>query len=133
VVADRRRAWLAFAQVAIGGSTLNFGEVSVGEAPRRSFTIRNIGNVQAYFRFVPKPEDEHLCKSWLSIEPSFGALCHRVVLVGRREQEDWPGWRADRLSPVCVNMCTSEGIAGRGRDNFMRVHTAASRWIVSRI
>ena len=40
----------------------------------QKITITNNGQVSATFRFVPKLEEEHICKSWLSLKPAFGML-----------------------------------------------------------
>ena len=36
--------------------------------------LRNTGEVQATFRFVPKLEEVEFCKSWISLRPSFGMV-----------------------------------------------------------
>jgi hypothetical protein len=40
----------------------------------QKITLTNTGQVSATFRFVPKLEDEYICKPWLSLKPSFAML-----------------------------------------------------------
>ena len=40
----------------------------------QEITITNNGQVSATFRFVPKLEEKHICKPWLSLKPPFAML-----------------------------------------------------------
>lgn len=60
-------------------NTIDFGPVRYGVECRQALTITNVSNVAAHFRFVPKLEEETICKSWLSIQPRFGMLLPNEV------------------------------------------------------
>lgn len=49
-------------------------DVVYGLPLSKAITIKNTGNVAATWRFVPKPEEMHFCKTWLSVEPAYGMI-----------------------------------------------------------
>jgi len=55
-------------------NTIDFGLVRYGVEVRQTLVVTNVSSVAAQFRFVPKLEEETICKHWLSIKPRFGML-----------------------------------------------------------
>jgi inositol polyphosphate 5-phosphatase INPP5B/F len=55
-------------------NTLDFGLVRYAVAATRTLVVTNVSPVAAHFRFVPKLEEEAICKPWLQIKPRFGML-----------------------------------------------------------
>jgi len=55
-------------------NTIDFGLVRYGVEGRQTLVVTNVSGVAAHFRFVPKLEEESICKHWLSIKPRFGML-----------------------------------------------------------
>ena len=55
-------------------NTIDFGLVRYGVEGRQTLVVTNVSGVAAHFRFVPKLEEESICKQWLSIKPRFGML-----------------------------------------------------------
>ena len=53
---------------------VDFGEVLYDCKKTESIAITNTGSVVAHFRLVPKLEEEHLCKDWITVDPEFGML-----------------------------------------------------------
>ena len=55
-------------------NTIDFGLVRYGVETKQTLVVTNVSSVAAHFRFVPKLEEETICKPWLSIKPRFGML-----------------------------------------------------------
>ena len=55
-------------------NTLDFGLVRYAVPARQALVVTNVSPVAAHFRFVPKLEEEAICKPWLGIAPRFGML-----------------------------------------------------------
>ena len=55
-------------------NTLDFGAVRFAVESRQTLVVTNVSPVAAHFRFVPKLEEEAICKPWLRIAPRFGML-----------------------------------------------------------
>jgi hypothetical protein len=46
---------------------LDFGDVRFGSEHKKHFTVKNIGQVNAKFFFVPKMEEASIAKDWLAV------------------------------------------------------------------
>ncbi len=46
---------------------LDFGDVRFGSEHKKHFTVKNIGQVNAKFFFVPKMEEASIAKDWLTV------------------------------------------------------------------
>tara|TARA_B100000795_G_scaffold180526_1_gene136713 strand:- start:1970 stop:2875 length:906 start_codon:yes stop_codon:yes gene_type:complete len=55
-------------------NSLFFDQLEYKTRQKKTITITNTGQVAATFRFVPKLEDDYICKPWLSLTPSFSML-----------------------------------------------------------
>lgn len=55
-------------------NTIDFGLVRYAVESQQKLIVTNVSPVAAHFRFVPKLEEETICKPWLSIKPRFGML-----------------------------------------------------------
>jgi phosphatidylinositol-bisphosphatase len=55
-------------------NSLDFGLVRYAVAATQTLVVTNVSPVAAHFRFVPKLEEEAICKEWLQIRPRFGML-----------------------------------------------------------
>jgi len=53
---------------------LDFGAVRYDQSITLPIQITNTGNVCAQFRFVPKLDENNLCKSWITVSPTYGML-----------------------------------------------------------
>lgn len=53
---------------------LDFGPVRYEQSITLPIQITNTGNVCAQFRFVPKLDENNLCKSWMTVTPTYGML-----------------------------------------------------------
>ena len=53
---------------------LDFGLVRYGETKTLSIKITNTGGVVAQFRLVPKLDEMDVCKSWMSVSPTYGMI-----------------------------------------------------------
>ncbi|KAL7492095.1 hypothetical protein ACHAWT_001312 [Skeletonema menzelii] len=53
---------------------LDVGEVRYDQRVTQQIIITNTGKVVAPFRFVPKLEEEALCKPWVTVSPAYGML-----------------------------------------------------------
>ncbi len=53
---------------------MHISDVVYGVPSARTLTLRNDGLVAATWRFVPKPEEKVLGKTWLSVSPAYGLL-----------------------------------------------------------
>eukprot|EP00529_Nitzschia_sp_RCC80_P001710 CAMPEP_0113514608 /NCGR_PEP_ID=MMETSP0014_2-20120614/40501_1 /TAXON_ID=2857 /ORGANISM="Nitzschia sp." /LENGTH=883 /DNA_ID=CAMNT_0000411119 /DNA_START=70 /DNA_END=2721 /DNA_ORIENTATION=+ /assembly_acc=CAM_ASM_000159 len=53
---------------------LDFGEVRYGQSIILPIQITNTGNVCAQWRFVPKLDENSLCKNWMTVTPTYGML-----------------------------------------------------------
>ncbi len=58
----------------IDRNVLFFDDLRYRTRQRETITVTNTGQVGATFRFVPKLEERHICKPWLSINPPFSML-----------------------------------------------------------
>ena len=61
-------------KVSIDCNNVYFDRLEYKTRQTKIITITNTGKVGATFRFVPKLEDHYICKSWLSITPTFSML-----------------------------------------------------------
>eukprot|EP00946_MAST-07B_sp_MAST-7B-sp1_P004233 g4233.t1 len=61
-------------KVEIEGGELFFHDLRFRVRQSRKIKITNSGQVSATFRFVPKLEEKHICKPWLSLKPPFAML-----------------------------------------------------------
>lgn len=43
--------------------------------------MRNVGSNAAPWRFVPKLDDKHPCKSWITLSPSMGIILPNQVKI----------------------------------------------------
>lgn len=55
-------------------NSMDFGAVRYAVAATQTLVVTNVSPVAAHFRFVPKLEEEAVCKPWLSVKPRFGML-----------------------------------------------------------
>jgi len=53
---------------------LKFGQVRYEQAVTMPIRITNTGNVCAQFRFIPKLDENSLCKPWMTVSPTYGML-----------------------------------------------------------
>ncbi|OEU10210.1 DNase I-like protein [Fragilariopsis cylindrus CCMP1102] len=53
---------------------LDFGPVRYDQSVTLPIQVTNTGNVCAQFRFVPKLDENYLCKSWMTVTPTYGML-----------------------------------------------------------
>ena len=53
---------------------LDFGLIRYDESVTLPIEIANTGKVVAQFRFVPKLDENSLCKSWMTVTPTYGML-----------------------------------------------------------
>jgi len=60
--------------VALDTKELDFGAVRYEQSVTLPVRITNTGKVCAQFRFIPKLDENFLCKSWMSITPTYGML-----------------------------------------------------------
>jgi RhoGAP domain len=61
-------------QVNVSDTVIHLKDVVYGLPLSKTITIENVGNVAATWRFIPKPEEMHFCKTWLSCEPAYGMI-----------------------------------------------------------
>jgi len=53
---------------------LDFGAIRYDQSITLPIKITNTGNVCAQYRFVPKLDENNLCKSWMTVSPTYGML-----------------------------------------------------------
>eukprot|EP00956_Cyclotella_meneghiniana_P019872 scaffold34547_cov69-Cyclotella_meneghiniana.AAC.4 len=53
---------------------LDFGKIRYDQRVTLPITITNTGQVVAQFRMVPKPDENTLCRSWITVTPTYGML-----------------------------------------------------------
>ncbi|CAB9525107.1 II inositol 1,4,5-trisphosphate 5-phosphatase [Seminavis robusta] len=53
---------------------LDFGEIHYDRSKSMPIQITNTGNVVAKYRFVPKLDENTLCKPWIKVEPPYGLI-----------------------------------------------------------
>ena len=61
-------------KVSVDCNSLFFDQLEYKVRQRKVIRITNTGQVAATFRFVPKLEDDYICKTWLSLTPPFSML-----------------------------------------------------------
>lgn len=61
-------------QAALSATLLNFGEVRYGVAAEQMVTVSNTGRVMLQWRFLPKPDQQQVCRPWAHVEPASGTL-----------------------------------------------------------
>jgi phosphatidylinositol-bisphosphatase len=64
----------AIPKVSVDCNALFFDQLEYKTRQRKIITVTNTGQVAATFRFVPKLEDDYMCKSWLTLTPPFSML-----------------------------------------------------------
>eukprot|EP00934_Nitzschia_sp_Nitz4_P002818 Nitzschia sp. Nitz4//scaffold85_size83877//58734//64309//NITZ4_005237-RA/size83877-processed-gene-0.128-mRNA-1//1//CDS//3329559161//2808//frame0 len=60
--------------VGLDRNELDFGPIRYQQSVTLPLTISNTGNVCALYRFVPKLDENTLCKPWMTISPTYGML-----------------------------------------------------------
>ncbi|KAL3807945.1 hypothetical protein ACHAXA_006823 [Cyclostephanos tholiformis] len=60
--------------VSLDRINLDFGEVRYDQRVTLPIVITNTGQVVAQFRLVPKIDEVELCKSWITVAPTYGML-----------------------------------------------------------
>lgn len=60
--------------IGLDRSELTFGMVHYNQSITLPLRITNTGSVCAHFRFVPKLDENALCKPWMSVSPTYGML-----------------------------------------------------------
>lgn len=58
---------------------MDFGVVTSGKKSKHSMKVANTGTVMAEWLFVPKNNEEAICKSWLKLKPLSGILAPEEV------------------------------------------------------
>ncbi|XP_048578067.1 inositol polyphosphate 5-phosphatase OCRL isoform X3 [Nematostella vectensis] len=61
-------------QVKLGTTEIKFKNVQFLEKTSKILEIENTGQVVVQFSFIPKLDDNHFCKPWLSIKPNMGII-----------------------------------------------------------
>ena len=61
-------------QVRLDKHEINFGTVYNNQQITRILTVANTGNSKVWFTFSAKPKQNNFCKTWLNVNPSFGAI-----------------------------------------------------------
>jgi phosphatidylinositol-bisphosphatase len=61
-------------QVDINPSIVKFEQIKFDTPRSEKLMIENTGQVKVEFYFVPKLQEQTVCKKWLSVEPAFGII-----------------------------------------------------------
>lgn len=64
----------AAVRVALSAEAIDFGALKYKTAEERELTIRNEGTANAYFHFLPKPEDQHVSKRLFNLSQAYGVV-----------------------------------------------------------
>lgn len=64
----------ASVNVALSTNTIDFGSLKYKTAETQSLEIRNDGEGNAYFHFLPKAEDPHVSKRMFTVSPAYGVV-----------------------------------------------------------
>jgi len=107
---------------------LNFGAIRYEETMTLPIHITNTGNVCAQYRFVPKLDENALCKPWMTVTPTYGMLI--------------PGEQAATIEvSITINSATAQQLNGRrevlndilvlrlenGRDYYITINATYAR------
>lgn len=60
--------------VELSGDEIDFGKLKYRTPERRTLTISNEGEGNAYFHFLPKAEDSHICKRLFNVSKAYGVV-----------------------------------------------------------
>ena len=60
--------------VSLSTNTIDFGSLKYKTAETQSLEIRNDGEGNAYFHFLPKAEDPHVSKRMFTVSPAYGVV-----------------------------------------------------------
>lgn len=93
---------------AISASQLNFGTVQYLQSKELSISIENTGQVYLQFQFIPKMDEESICKPWLWVNPPNGMIMPGerlrvtfIMLVDRRSAPQL-NLGLDRLDDILI-------------------------------
>lgn len=68
-------------EIKLSQTDFHFGAVRFEEVKTQKLIVENVGKVVCKFCFVPKPNEEFICKDWLEFEPSAGILLPEEKMV----------------------------------------------------
>ncbi|KAJ9068326.1 hypothetical protein DSO57_1029940 [Entomophthora muscae] len=109
---------------AISASQLNFGTVQYLQSKELSISIENTGQVYLQFQFIPKMDEDSICKPWLWVNPPNGMIMPGerlrvtfIMLVDRRSAPQL-NLGLDRLDDILILHLTN------GKDYFISVSGA---------
>ena len=60
--------------ITLSATEINFGALKYRHAESRDLLIRNDGEANTYFHFLPKAEDAHVSKRMFSVSPAYGVV-----------------------------------------------------------
>lgn len=88
--------------VSLDQNTLNFGDIYFNTPKTMSITIENPGKVFAQFQFIPKLNQEYICKPWLSISNPNG-----IIVAGEKQTINFK-IHINKLSAPPLNLGTEK-------------------------
>ena len=60
--------------IELSESSIDFGDLKYKTAKQYELSIQNLSEGNAYFHFLPKPEDGHICKRLFNIDKPYGVI-----------------------------------------------------------
>lgn len=60
--------------IELSGTEIDFGKLKYRTPERRTLSIHNKGSSNAYFHFLPKAEDSHVCKRLFNLSKAYGVV-----------------------------------------------------------
>eukprot|EP01028_Stygiella_incarcerata_P008489 TRINITY_DN3701_c0_g1_i2.p1 TRINITY_DN3701_c0_g1~~TRINITY_DN3701_c0_g1_i2.p1 ORF type:complete len:754 (+),score=198.34 TRINITY_DN3701_c0_g1_i2:598-2859(+) len=105
----------------LSNNHLMFNDVMYDVPYHRRFVIRNSGQVVVQFHFIPKPDEQSICKPWLGVYPKFGMILPgeslevRVILKVTRDEAAILNHENTSLDDILILHLKN------GRDHFVSV------------